>query len=227
MVVTFFTSHPSFSIITDTIALYGLSSPSMSFVCLSSFSISSFALEANAAMRSIVRRDTGEGYEEYLIGLAKASGIKTPAREDLVKLDRKRKKKASNDDWKHPHDPDANITKMKDGRMHLAHKAEHAVDMDTGAVVAVTVQPADGGDTTSIGETLSEVLENLSEVAEGGDDGAGTPRVYSGLAARVRTAIRALFSRRIGVTCRAFSTIVHPETKIWIASRFTTNRLAA
>lgn len=123
-------------------------------------------LEANAAMRSIVRRDTGEGYDEYLTMLAKASGIDTPTREDLAKLDRKRKKKASNDDWENPHDPDAKITKMKDGRTHLAHKAEHAVDMDTGATLAVTLQPANRGDTTSIGETLREVMENLDEISD-------------------------------------------------------------
>jgi transposase len=123
-------------------------------------------LEANAAMRSLVRRDTGEGYNEYLEKLAKESGIQTPTREDLAKLDRKRKNKASNDDWKDPHDPDAKITKMKDGRTHLAHKAEHAVDMDTGAIVGVTVQPADRGDTSSIGETLSETMENLDEAGD-------------------------------------------------------------
>src|ERR1700704_6433944 len=98
--------------------------------------------EANAALRSIVRRDTGESYDDFLRGLAKESGIETPTREQLAKLDRKRKKKGFNDDWKNPHDPDAQITKMKDGRTHLAHKAEHAVDLETGAVLAVTLQPA-------------------------------------------------------------------------------------
>jgi transposase len=86
-------------------------------------------LEANAAPRSIVRRDTGERYEEFLTRLAKESGIETPTREQLAKLDRKRPKKGSNDDWTHPHDPDARLTKMKDGRTHLAHKAEHAVSL--------------------------------------------------------------------------------------------------
>jgi len=90
--------------------------------------IDATTLEANAAMRSIVRRDTGASYEEFLKGLAKASGIKTPTREALARLDRRRKKKASNDDWTSPSDPDAKITKMKDGRTHLAHKAEHAVE---------------------------------------------------------------------------------------------------
>jgi transposase len=91
-------------------------------------------LEANAALRSIVRRDTGEQYHEFLTRLAKESGIQTPTREQLAKLDRKRKKKGSNEEWQHPQDPDARITKMKDGRTHLAHKAEHAVDMETGAI---------------------------------------------------------------------------------------------
>jgi transposase len=101
-------------------------------------------------MRSIVRRDNGESYRDFLTRLAKESGIETPTREDLAKLDRKRAKKGSNKEWEHPHDPDARITKMKDGRTHLAHKVEHAVDMKTGAVVAVTVQGADEGDTTTV-----------------------------------------------------------------------------
>ena len=122
-------------------------------------------LEANAAMRSILRRDTGESYEQFLMGLAQASGIETPTREDLAKIDRNRPGKGSNQDWVNPHDPDARITKMKDGRTHLAHKAEHAVDMDTGAVVCVTLQPADVGDTETVGVTLEGVRENIEEVA--------------------------------------------------------------
>jgi transposase len=118
--------------------------------------IDATTLEANAAMRAIVRRDTGENYEAFLRGLAKASGIETPTREDLARLDRKRKKRMSNQEWKSPGDEDARIAKMKDGRTHLAHKAEHAVDLDTGAVVAVTLQGADQGDTTTLDETLSE-----------------------------------------------------------------------
>src|SRR5271170_3463435 len=121
-------------------------------------------LEANAALRSIVRRDSGERYEEFLTRLAKESGIETPTREQLTKLDRKRAKKGSNEDWKHPHDPDARITKMKDGRTHLAHKAEHAVDMETGAIVAVTLHGADVGDTTTIPETVAEAGERITSV---------------------------------------------------------------
>jgi len=125
--------------------------------------IDATTLEANAAMRSIVRRDTGETYDEFLCGLAKASGIDTPTREDLVRLDRKRKKRTSNQEWKSPRDGDARIAKMKDGRTHLAHKAEHAVDMDTGAIVAVTLQAADQGDTTTLDATLCEAGEQIAE----------------------------------------------------------------
>jgi transposase len=123
-------------------------------------------LEANAALRSIVRRDTGESYQEFLNRLAVESGMETPSREDLAKLDKKRPKKGSNKDWKNPYDPDARITKMKDGRTHLAHKAEHAVDMETGTVIAVTVQPADRGDTESLETTLSEAKDVLADVLE-------------------------------------------------------------
>jgi transposase len=120
-------------------------------------------LEANAAMRSIVRRDTEQSYQEFLTGLAQASGIATPTREDLARLDRKRKKKTSNEDWKYPWDPDAKIAKMKDGRTHLAHKAEHAVDLETGALVAVTLQDADQGDTTTIIETAIAAAEQIED----------------------------------------------------------------
>ena len=125
-------------------------------------------LEANAAIRNIVRRDSGEGYSEYLERLAKEAGIEEPSREDLADFDKKRKPKktTSNKDWEHPHDPDARVTKMKDGRTHLAHKAEHAVDMETGAVVAVTLQPADRGDTASLAVTLEEAGKVLEAVIE-------------------------------------------------------------
>ena len=125
--------------------------------------IDATTLEANAAMRSIVRRDTGEGYQEFLTGLAKASGIETPTRDDLARLDRKRKKKTSNRDWTSPSDPDAKVTKMKNGRTHLAHKAEHAVDLETGAIVAVTLQGADAGDTTTIVETATAAADQIAD----------------------------------------------------------------
>jgi len=126
--------------------------------------IDATTLEANAAMRSIVRKDTGEAYQAFLTRLAIESGIETPTREDLAKLDKQRKNKASNNDWENPNDPDAKITKMKDGRTHLAHKAEHAVDMDSGAILAVTLQSANRGDTTSIQETIAQAGENVVEV---------------------------------------------------------------
>jgi len=128
--------------------------------------IDATTLEANAAMRSIVRKDTGQSYREFLTDLAKASGIETPTREDLAKIDKTRKNKASNDDWENPHDPDAKITKMKDGTTHLAHKQEHAVDMDSGAVLAVTIQPADEGDTTTWRQTVEETWQNLNAVQD-------------------------------------------------------------
>jgi transposase len=128
--------------------------------------IDATTLEANAAMRSIERRDTGQSYEEFLVGLAKASGIETPTREELARFDRKRKKRMSNKEWKSPSDEDARITKMKDGRTHLAHKAEHAVDLDTGAVVAVTLQGADLGDTTTLDQTLSGAGMAVADLVE-------------------------------------------------------------
>lgn len=141
-------------------------------------------LEANAALRSIVRRDSGEGYQQFLTKLAQASGIETPTREDLARLDKRRKNKASNDDWHNPHDPDARITKMKDGTTHLAHKAEHAVDLGDdahGAILAVNICDAAAGDTATLTDTLVQASENLAAVADdqrvagkiAGDDFAG------------------------------------------------------
>ena len=132
--------------------------------------IDATTLEANAALRSIVRRDSGETYLEFLTRLAQASGIETPTRADLARLDRKRPRKGRNAEWRHPHDPEARITKMKDGRTHLAHKAEHAVDLETGAIVGVTVQGADQGDTTTIADTVTAAAEDLEAVATATDD---------------------------------------------------------
>ena len=128
--------------------------------------IDATTLEANAAMRSIVRRDTGEGYEAYVRQLAEAAGQEEPTREQLARFDRKRKKKGANREWKSPDDPDARITKMKDGRTHLAHKAEHAVDLSTGALLSVTLQPADQGDTTTILETLDAAKIAAHEIGQ-------------------------------------------------------------
>ncbi len=122
-------------------------------------------IEANAALRSIVRRDTGEGYRAMLERLAVESGIATPTAEDLVRLDRKRKgKRLSNRDWTSPVDPEARITKLKDGRTRLAYKPEHAVDLETGAIVAAEVHAADQGDTTTLPETLAAAETNLAVV---------------------------------------------------------------
>ena len=122
-------------------------------------------MEANAALRNIVRRDTAEGYREMLERLAQESGIETPTAADLVRLDRKRKgKKLSNQDWVSKSDPEAKIAKMKDGTTHLAYKPEHAVDLDTGAVVAAELHPADEGDTTTLFKTLAAAEANLEAV---------------------------------------------------------------
>jgi len=131
--------------------------------------VDSTTLEANAAMRSIVRRDSGEGYQEFLTRLAKESGIETPTREELAKLDKKRKNKASNDDWHNPNDPEAKITKMKDGTTHLAHKAEHAVDLSEGghgAILAVNVCDAAAGDTATVTDTLVMATANLAAIKD-------------------------------------------------------------
>src|ERR671912_1036369 len=121
--------------------------------------IDASTMEANAALRAIVRRDTGEGYRAMLERLAKESGIATPTADDLVRLDRKRKgKRLSNDERASPTDPEARIAKLKDGRTRLAYKPEHAVDLDSGAVIAAEVHPADRGDAATLPDTL-EVAE--------------------------------------------------------------------
>ena len=123
-------------------------------------------LEANAALKSIVRRDGGASYDEHVTALMKTEGIEGPTPEQRQRFDRKRKKKSlSNRDWVNPHDREARITKMKDGRTHLAYKAEHAVDLETGAVVALTVQPGDRGDTASMPATLAEAGCTVTEMA--------------------------------------------------------------
>ena len=122
-------------------------------------------MEANAALRTIVRRDSGENYRTMLTRMAVESGIETPTAEDLIRLDRQRKGKTlSNADWQSPTDPEAKIAKLKDGRTHLAYKPEHAVDLDSGAVVAAEVHPADQGDTTTMPGTLARAAEHLAAV---------------------------------------------------------------
>ena len=122
-------------------------------------------MEADAALRAIVRRADGATYRAMLERLAEASGIATPTAEDLVRLDRERKgKRLSNAEWASPTDPEARIAKLKDGRTHLAYKPEHAVDLDTGAIVAAEVHAADQGDTAPLPETLAAAAANLAAV---------------------------------------------------------------
>ena len=122
-------------------------------------------MEANAALRTIVRRETGEGYREMLTRMAKESGIETPTAQDLIRLDRARRgKKLSNAEWESPTDPDARIARLKDGRTHLAYNPEHAVDLDTGAVVTAEMHPAERGDTTTLPDTLESAARHLAAV---------------------------------------------------------------
>ena len=123
-------------------------------------------MEANAALRTIVRREDGRTYREMLRRMAKESGIDTPTADDLVRIDRNRKgKKLSNQEWTSKTDPEAKIAKLKDGRTHLAYKPEHAVDLDTGIVVAAALHPADQGDTTTIEGTLTAAEKNLAQLS--------------------------------------------------------------
>jgi len=125
--------------------------------------IDSTTLEANAAMKSIVRRDTQESYTGYLKRLAEAEGVEAEDAAAVRRMDRKRAKKMSNQEWVNPHDPEAEIARLKDGRTSLAYKAEQAVDMKTGAIVAVTTHGGAAGDTESIGETLPPAGEAVAE----------------------------------------------------------------
>ncbi len=136
-------------------------------------------MEANAALRTIVRRDSGEGYREMLTRMARESGIDTPTADDLIRLDRARKGKTlSNAEWESPTDPDARIARLKDGRTHLAYKPEHAMDLDTGAVVAAELHAADQGDTTTLPGTLASASEHLAAV-----EAAATPEAPAELIA--------------------------------------------
>ena len=132
-------------------------------------------MEANAALRTIVRRENGETYRQMLTRMAKESGVDTPSADDLVRFDRTRKgKKLSNEDWTSPTDPDAKIARMKDGTTHLAYKPEHAVDLDTGVIVAAPIHPADEGDTTTLSPTLKAAAVTST--------GLGLPRASTSLA---------------------------------------------
>jgi len=129
-------------------------------------------VEANAAMRSIRRKIDGKRYEAYLKAVAKRSGLEEPTKEELSRFDRNRPNKScSNKEWENPNDTDAKVTKMKDGRTHLAYKVEHSMDLETGAMVSAVIHPADRGDTDSAWESLAEASENLDAANEGGQEG--------------------------------------------------------
>jgi len=124
--------------------------------------IDATTLEANAAMRSIVRRDTGENWTQYIKRLAQAEGIEDPTAEDVARYDQKRAdKKVGNEAWHSPSDPEARIAKMKDGRTHLAYKAEHAVDLDSGLIVAAAIEPAGSSDAQTLPSRLVQAQVNL------------------------------------------------------------------
>ena len=124
-------------------------------------------LFANAALRTLQRKDSKQAYREFVEGLAVASGVPTPTLAELAAFDRKRKGKTlSNQEWESPTDPDARVAKMKDGTTHLAHKAEHAVDVESGALVGATLQAADLGDTATLGATLEAVEAAQAEAPE-------------------------------------------------------------
>jgi transposase len=134
--------------------------------------VDSTTLEANAAMKSIVRRDTGESYSGYLKRLAAAEGVDAADAAALRRMDRKRKKKASNEDWASPSDAEAEITKLKDGRTALAYKAENAVDMETGAIMAVTTHGGATADTATVEGTVIEAgVAVAGLIAEATSDG--------------------------------------------------------
>jgi len=147
-------------------------------------------MDANAAMRTIVRKDTNESYAGYVERLAKEAGEPAPTREAAARFDRKRKDRStSNKDWQSATDPDARIARTKDGRTHLAYKPEHAVDIDTGAIVVATMNPADQSDHETSAKTIAEVagmLEGLELRAEGftvvADKGYHSEAVIAGCA---------------------------------------------
>lgn len=134
--------------------------------------VDSTTLEANAAMKAIVRKDTGEDWPAYITRLMEKEGVieagETPSAEEIRRFDKKRKdKKVSNEEWESPADQDARIAKMKDGRTHLAYKGEHVVDLKTEVIVAAEVYHADQGDKSTLGDSLERAQENLDEAAPG------------------------------------------------------------
>jgi transposase len=170
-------------------------------------------LEANAALRSMVRRDNGASYKEHVTQLMKAEGIEEPTPEQRQRFDRKRKKSLSSREWVNSHDGEVQITKMKDGRARLAYKTERAVDLDTGAVAALTVQSGDRGDMTSIRSTLAEAGRAVTswagrkEQPDAAVSDVGVQRVVADKGYHSRPALRAL--AEVGVE----TVITEPERK--------------
>lgn len=135
--------------------------------------VDSTYLRADASMKAIVRKETGETYAQYIKRLAKEDGIDEPTIEDARRLDRKRKgKKTSNTDWKSETDADARIAKLKDGRTRLAYKSEHVVDMDTGVIVAAEIYSADQGDTATLEQSLTAGRANVEHAKSQRDENA-------------------------------------------------------
>lgn len=131
--------------------------------------VDSTTLEADAAMKSIVRRDTGEDWQTYVAGLMRAEGViaedEQPSDEDVRRFDKGRKNKtASNEDWFNPHDPEAKITKMKDGTTHLAYKAEHVVDLDSDLILAAEIRPATDGDAQTLADSVMQAQQHLRTI---------------------------------------------------------------
>ena len=132
--------------------------------------VDSTYLRADASMKNIVRKDSGESYETYLKGLAEAAGVQSPTAEDARRMDRKRPKKTSNADWASTTDPDARIARLKDGRTRLAYKAEHVTDLETGAILSASMHPANAADTATMMESLDMARENVLSTCSDDDD---------------------------------------------------------
>jgi transposase len=127
--------------------------------------VDSTYLRADASMKTIVRKDTGDDYTTYLKKLCEQQGIENPTVEDARRMDRTREgKKTSNQDWESPTDADARIVRLKDGRTRLGYKAEHVVDLDTGAVMSAELYIADAADTATLRPSLEEARENVAAV---------------------------------------------------------------
>ena len=132
--------------------------------------VDSTTLEANAAMKSIVRRDSGEDWKEYVTRLMQEEGLvdpeQQPSDEDIRRFDRQRKKKVSNQEWVSETDSEARIAQMKDGRTHLAYKAEHVVDLDSDLILAAEVRPADHADTDTLMDSVLQAQAYLQAAEE-------------------------------------------------------------